>query len=130
MSKHTVAIIKPDAVKNRNVGEIIQTIEKNKFDIVFIREIKMSVKAASEFYKEHKDKDFYKDLVKFMSSGVVFVLILEKKNAIVEWRRVMLDIRKKFTGKKLYENAVHGSDSEDSFIREVEFLYKNTRSSK
>ena len=82
MQNKTFAIIKPDAIKNKHMGKIIDMIIKNKFDILNARLIKMSKDQAEDFYAIHKERPFYNDLVSFMSSGQSMVMSLKKENAV------------------------------------------------
>ncbi|HAR36999.1 MAG TPA: nucleoside-diphosphate kinase, partial [Acidobacteria bacterium] len=89
MVERTLAIIKPDAVKKRVVGRIIQRIEDEGFEILGLKMLHLTKEEAQKFYYVHKDKPFYESLTDFMSSGRVVVLLLEKENAIKHWREVM-----------------------------------------
>ena len=134
MSKRTFAIIKPDAVKNNYVGKIYNHILEKKFKVLSAKLIKMSKFQAEQFYLVHKDRPFYEELTSFMSSGKCMVLALEKENAVESWRNVIgatnPEEAKDGTIRKLYasslgENAVHGSDSTENAIKEIEFFFKN-----
>ncbi len=130
--ERTLGIIKPDAVKKGVVGEIISTIEKEGFNIVAIKKIHLKEIEAKKFYEVHKDKPFYSPLVKFMTSGPSYVMVLEKEDAIKEWRRVMGvtdpqkasqgTLRRKY-GSSVRENAVHGSDSPENAEKEISFFF-------
>ncbi|HQM75467.1 MAG TPA: nucleoside-diphosphate kinase, partial [Candidatus Saccharicenans sp.] len=89
MSEKTLAIIKPDAVKKRVIGRIIQRIEDEGFNILGLKMVKLSQEEAKKFYAVHKDKPFYDSLTEFMSSGPIVVLLLEGEQAIKHWREVM-----------------------------------------
>lgn len=126
------AIIKPDAIANKYSGEIIRIIELNNFDIIGMKKISLTKKQAQDFYCEHKDKPFFKDLVQYMTSGPIIVLALEKHNAIKDWRDLMgstnpeqssIGTLRKMFGESLTKNAVHGSDSEKSAQRELKFFF-------
>ena len=133
----TLAIIKPDAVERRITGKIILEIEDFGFHIVDMKMAYLNKNYAGWFYDEHKGKPFFGRLVDFMSSGACVFLVLEKKNAIGDWRKAMgptsIDdaqydphsIRGKFglLAKPLHENVVHGSDSPEAAFRELTFFY-------
>lgn len=130
--ERTFAIIKPDAVAAGNVGNIIAMIEKNGFRIVAMRRLHMSRKEAEGFYAVHRERDFYGDLVRFMTEGPCVVMVLEAENAIVRWREVMglTDPAKAGPGtiRRLYgtnieRNAVHGSDAPQTAAVEVGFFF-------
>ena len=131
--EQTLAIIKPDAVKNKNMGSILSKIEKNDFTIIQAFMIQLTKEEAGDFYHAHKDKPFFDDLTNFMSSGQVMIMILEKENAVVEWRNLMgaTDPAKAEAGtiradfaKSIDENSVHGSDSIDSAVEEITFFFE------
>lgn len=128
----TFAIIKPDAVRHGYTGEIIKLIELNKFDIVGMHKIKLNRHQASRFYREHKDKLFFNSLVNYMISGPIVVMALKKENAIKYWRDLMgatnpekasVGSLRAMFGSSLTENAVHGSDSQKSAQRELQFFF-------
>jgi nucleoside-diphosphate kinase len=128
----TFTMIKPRAVENYSAGKIISMIIENGFRISAMKLIKLTLQTASAFYSEHKGKPFYEPLVEFMSSGPIIVAILEKENAVEDYRRLIGptdpsqapegSIRKMF-GKSVRENAVHGSDSDASAERESSFFF-------
>ncbi len=128
----TFAIIKPDAVSKGYTGEIISRIEENGFKISAMKKIKMDKKTAESFYAVHKEKSFFEALTTFMSSGPVVVMILEKDNAIADWRKLMGatnpedaeegTLRKDF-GKNIDNNAVHGSDALETAEIETRFFF-------
>jgi nucleoside-diphosphate kinase len=128
----TCGIIKPDAIKNKSAGKIIEMIERNNFEIKNIKMIKFTKKNAELFYKIHEDKKFYESLCNFMSSGPSIIMLIYKKNAIEDFRKLIgstnpstaLDetIRKKF-GTSIEENAIHGSDSEKNSNEEYKILF-------
>ncbi|NPV83011.1 MAG: nucleoside-diphosphate kinase [Candidatus Aminicenantes bacterium] len=132
MSEKTLAIIKPDAVKKRVVGKIIQRIEDEGFEILGLKMLRLSKDEARKFYYVHKDKPFYESLTDFMSSGPVVVLLLEKENAIKHWREVMGatdpaqakpgTLRRQF-GFSVERNAVHGSDAAETAEYEIGFFF-------
>lgn len=132
MSEKTLAIIKPDAVRKKVVGKIIQKIEDEGFEILGLKMVHLTKEEAQKFYYVHKDKPFYESLTDFMSSGRVVVLLLEKENAIKHWREVMGATdpaqAKPGTLRRLYgfsveRNAVHGSDSPQTAEFEIGFFF-------
>ncbi|MGB9906191.1 MAG: nucleoside-diphosphate kinase [Candidatus Saccharicenans sp.] len=132
MVERTLAIIKPDAVKKRVVGRIIQRIEDEGFEILGLKMLHLTKEDARKFYYVHQDKPFYESLTDFMSSGRVVVLLLEKDNAIKHWREVMGATdpaqAKPGTLRRLYgfsveRNAVHGSDSPQTAEFEIAFFF-------
>ena len=134
-SNLTFAIIKPDAIKNKYTGLIINHIIKSNFEIFGAKLLKMTLKQAEGFYEIHKDRPFYRELTEFMSSGKCMVLALSKKNAVEEWRKTIgstnPDEADQSTIRKLYatsigENAVHGSDSDENAIKEIGFFFTNS----
>lgn len=128
----TLAIIKPDAVAKGYTGKIIDRIETAGFKIVAMKKIHMTKKVAEGFYAVHKDKPFFDDLTTFMSSGPCVVMILEKENAILDWRKLMGatnpanaeegTLRKEF-GTNIDNNAVHGSDSVETAAQETRYFF-------
>ena len=135
MNNITFAIIKPDAVKNDYTGLIYDRIIKAGFKIIGAKLKKMTKNEANEFYSIHSDKPFYNELTDFMSSGQSMVLALMKENAVEEWRKTIGatnpedaeegSIRKDFAI-SLSENAVHGSDSNENAIKEINFFFSGT----
>ena len=135
MNNITFAIIKPDAVKNNYTGLIYDRILKAGFKIIGAKLKKITKNEANEFYSIHSDKPFYNELTDFMSSGHSMVLALSKENAVEEWRKtigatnpeeaVEGTIRKDFAT-SLSENAVHGSDSDENALKEINFFFSGT----
>ena len=133
-NQKTLSIIKPDAVKAGNVDEINLVIENSGLKILEKKELKLSKEEAQQFYAVHSDKPFYKELCEFMPSGPIIVQMLEGENAIELYRKVMgatnpeeaeeNTIRKKFAT-SIQENAVHGSDSVDNALKEINFFFKD-----
>ena len=132
--EQTLAIIKPDVMKVDRAFEILHIITQNGFKIVYCEKKQLTYSEAEEFYAEHKGRPFLPELVDFMISGPVVVMILEKENAILGWRNLMgatdpalaeaNTIRKLFgTNKGL--NATHGSDSATSAAREIAFFLQS-----
>lgn len=128
----TFAIIKPDAVAAKNSGKIIDIIEANGFDIVAIKKLTISKYQAEAFYEVHKDKSFYKELIDYITSGPVIIMVLSKENSVIGWRNLMGTtdplkaeqgtIRKMF-GTSIGSNAVHGSDSLENAKREIGLFF-------
>lgn len=131
--EQTLSIIKPDAVAGNHIGEIISRFEKAGLTISAIRMEKLTKDQAAKFYAVHKGRAFFPDLVSFMSSGPVVVMVLEGDNAIARNREIMGatdpakaakgTIRKDFAG-SLTKNAVHGSDSPEAAKEEIAFFFK------
>lgn len=130
--ERTLCIIKPDAAKSANVGNIIAHIQKEGFTILAMKMTRLSERSAGAFYEVHKERPFYGELVNFMSSNACIPIALERENAIAEWRRVIgsTDPAEAADGtiRKLYatskgENAVHGSDSVENGQREIAFFF-------
>ena len=132
--EETLSIIKPDAVE-RNLEEKIKSIFiKNNFQITRQKKVKLEKKEAELFYKVHETKPFYNELCNYLSSGPIVVMILTKKNAILENRKLMGatdplkaevgTIRKEF-GISIDKNSVHGSDSPENAKTEIDFFFKN-----
>ena len=134
MIERTLSIIKPDAVKAGNSGLIIARLEKEGFKIVAQKRIKLSRKQVQLFYREHIQKPFFKDLTDYMVSGPIIAQVLEKENAVVDYRTLIGatdsreadegTIRREF-GKDKTENAVHGSDNIESANREIHFFFSD-----
>jgi nucleoside-diphosphate kinase len=130
--ERTLCIIKPDAVKKKVQGHIIQKILDAGFQILGMKMLHLSEAQAKAFYAVHKERPFYKDLVEFMTSGPVITIALKKENAIADYRKLIgaTDPAKADEGtvRKLYatnvqENAVHGSDSIENGKIEVAFFF-------
>ncbi len=130
--QYTLAIIKPNAVANNHIGAILDRLESKGLKIKALEMIQLTPAQAQEFYKEHHERPFYPDLVKFMTSGPVVVLVLEGKDAVTKNREIMgaTDPKKAAAGtiradfaKSLTENAIHGSDSPESARREILFFF-------
>ncbi|HEY4061448.1 MAG TPA: nucleoside-diphosphate kinase [Puia sp.] len=132
MSNRTFTMIKPDAFSKGHTGAIIDKILKNGFRIVALKAMHLSKEKAGEFYAVHKARPFYGELVDFMSSGPIIAAILEKDNAVADFRKLIgaTDPAKADEGtiRKLFaasvgENAVHGSDSDDNAKIEGDFFF-------
>jgi len=130
MVERTFALIKPDAVKAKNIGKIIDMIEQNGFEIVKMHKIHMSEDQAKAFYAVHKEKPFFQEMIDFVISGPVIAMMLEKENAITDWRDLMGalkdpkegTIRKSF-GTDIMLNAVHGSDAPETAKTELALFF-------
>lgn len=131
-AEQTLSIIKPDAVKARHIGDIISRFEKNGLDITQMKMVRLSKDQAEQFYAEHKSRPFYPNLVEYMTSGPVVVMVLDGNNAINKNRILMgaTDPKKAAAGTlrndfgtSIEHNAVHGSDSTESAEREITFFF-------
>ena len=132
MAQRTFSIIKPDAVRKDFTGAILAEIEKAGFQIVAIKKQSISKEQAKGFYAVHAGKPFFEGLCEFMSSGPLVLMVLEKENAIADWRKLMGatnpaiaeegTLRKKFAG-SMSENAVHGSDGEETAAFEIGYWF-------
>ena len=132
MGNRTFTIIKPDSVGKGNFGKIIARIESKGFKVLAVKKIALSEKQAQAFYAVHRERPFYGDLVRYMTSGAVYVAALEKENAVPELRTLMGPtdpkkadagtIRKEF-GESIERNAIHGSDSDDNAKNEIAFFF-------
>ena len=130
--ERTLSIIKPDAVSKNVIGKIISRFEENNLYLVAGKLVHLSDEMASGFYAEHEGKPFFNDLKKFMTSGPVFVQVLEGENAVQKNRDLMGStnpkeaapgtIRADFAN-SIDANAVHGSDSVESAKREIEYFF-------
>ena len=132
MAQRTFSIIKPDAVRSGYTGAILAEIEKAGFKIVSIRKQSISREQAKGFYHVHAQRPFFEGLCEFMSSGSLLLMVLEKENAIADLRKLMGatnpanadegTIRKKFAS-SIQENAIHGSDAEDTATFEIGYWF-------
>lgn len=130
--ERTFGIVKPDAVGKSSIGGVIDTIEKGGLKLVGLRLLRLSESQARAFYAVHKDRPFYNDLVKFMTSGPAVVMAIEGENAIARYREIMGPtdskkapagtIRNKY-GTDIERNAVHGSDGPDTARAELAFFF-------
>ena len=129
----TLSIVKPDAVKDNHIGEILSRFEKAGLKVIAARMAHLSVEEAKAFYAVHAQRPFYNDLVTFMTEGPVLITVLEGENAVLKNRQIMGatnpkdaeagTIRKDFA-ESIDRNAVHGSDSEDNAKIEISFFFK------
>ena len=132
MAQRTFSIIKPDAVRKGFTGGILAEIYKAGFQIVGIKRATISKAQAQGFYYIHKERPFFDGLTSFMSSGPIVLMVLEKDNAIADLRKLMGatnpanaeegTIRKKFAA-SIEENAIHGSDAEDTAAFEIGYWF-------
>jgi nucleoside-diphosphate kinase len=134
MKQRTLAILKPDTVARRNCGAVIARLEQEGFEFKGARMVRLPKEQAEAFYAVHKDKPFYRPLVEFMTSGPVWVLAVEREDAIEYLRRVMGatdstkaapgTIRQQF-GTNIERNAIHGSDSPENARTELSFFFSS-----
>lgn len=131
--EQTLSIIKPDALGKNHIGQILSRFEKAGLTIVAAKMLHLTQEQAEQFYAVHKERPFYKDLVDFMTTGPVFVSVLEGENAVLSHRDIMgaTDPKKAAPGTvradfatSIDENAVHGSDSADNAKVEISFFFK------
>jgi len=134
MSNRTFTMIKPDAVKAGNIGNILQMMNAAGFRIIAMKYTHLTMETAGKFYEVHKERPFYGELCEFMSSGPIVAAILEKDNAVADFRALIGatnpanaeegTIRKKYAA-SVGENAVHGSDSDENAAIEGNFFFSN-----
>ena len=131
--QQTLSIIKPDAVGKNHIGEIISRFEKARLTVVAGRLVHLTKTQAEAFYAVHKERPFFNDLVSFMITGPAFVMVLEGDNAITKNRDLMgaTDPKKAAPGTiradfaaSIDENAVHGSDAQETAAKEIAFFFK------
>ena len=134
MIERTLAIIKPDAVKKRIMGKILDRIEEEGFEIVEMKMVRLTKDGARGFYAVHKGKPFFEGLTDFMSSGGIVVMALEREDAIAHWRQVMgetdpsraqVGTLRRTYGFSIERNAVHGSDTPQTAETEIGYFFKN-----
>lgn len=131
-TNRTFTMIKPEAVENGHTGAILDKISKSGFKIIALKKTQLSAELAGVFYEVHKERPFYGELVSYMSSGPIIAAILEKDNAVLDFRTLIGatdpseaadgTIRKAFAESKA-KNAVHGSDSDDNAEIEGDFFF-------
>jgi nucleoside-diphosphate kinase len=133
-TNRTFTMIKPDAVKNNHIGAILQKINEAGFRIVAMKYLHLSAETAGLFYDVHRERGFFGDLVSFMSSGPIVAAILEKENAVADFRELIgaTDPSKAAPGtirnlfaKSIDANAVHGSDSDENAAIEGNFFFSS-----
>lgn len=127
-------MIKPEAVADKHTGAILQMITQAGFAIRALKMTRLSKELAGKFYEVHKERPFYAELVEYMASGPVVAAILEKENAVEDFRRLIGStdpaeaaegtIRKKFARSKA-QNAIHGSDSDENAEKECSFFFSS-----
>ena len=132
--QQTLSIIKPDAVSKGVIGKIVDRFESNGLRIAAIKKIQLDDAKAGGFYAEHKERPFFGDLVSFMTSGPVVVMVLEGEDAIITNRNLMGATNPKEAEKgtiradfaeSIDANAVHGSDSAESAAREIKYFFSD-----
>lgn len=130
--KRTFTMIKPDAVADGNMGGILSMIEKAGFKVIAMKYTQLSQAQAGKFYEVHKERPFYGELVDYMSSGPIVAAILEKDNAVEDFRILIGATNpaeaaegtiRKLYAKSIGENAVHGSDSDENAAIEGNFYF-------
>ncbi|NPA28841.1 MAG: nucleoside-diphosphate kinase [Epsilonproteobacteria bacterium] len=130
--EQTLSIIKPDAVQKGVIGKIIDRFESNGLRIAAMKKVQLSTEDAGEFYAVHKERPFFGELVEFMTSGPVVVMVLEGENAVAKNRELMgaTDPKEAAPGtiradfaESIDANAVHGSDSLENAAKEIAFFF-------
>jgi len=130
--ERTLAILKPDCVRKDLIGAVVKQIQENEFKIVSLKMVRLSKEGAEGFYEVHRDRPFFQDLTVFMSSGACVPMVLEKENAVSDFRRLIgaTDPAEAEHGtvRKLYadskgENIVHGSDSPENAEIEIAYFF-------
>lgn len=125
-------MIKPDAVADGNIGNILAMIEKAGFKIVAMKYTRLSAELAGKFYEVHSERPFYGELCEYMSSGPIVAAVLEKSNAVEDFRKLIGATNpanaedgtiRKLYAKSIGENAVHGSDSDENAAIEANFYF-------
>ena len=135
MGNRTFTMVKPEAVQEGNTGAILKMIEENGFRIVALKKVQLNIERAGIFYEVHKERSFYRELVEYMSSGPIVAAILEKENAVADFRALIGatnpteadegTIRKLFAESKS-KNAIHGSDSDENAQIESDFHFSSS----
>jgi len=130
--ERTLSIIKPDGVQKRLIGEIVKRFEHHVFEIKAMKMLHISKKEAEGFYAVHRERPFFESLTKFMSSGPIVVMVLERENAIQKNREIMGatdpanadegTIRREFAG-NVEQNIVHGSDAPETARTEIAYFF-------
>jgi nucleoside-diphosphate kinase len=131
--QQTLSILKPDSIRKNKIGEIIALLESQNLKVAAAKMVHLTEHEASAFYSVHKERPFFGELVAFMCSGPILVMVLEGDDAIVKNREIMGDtdpkkakphtIRAKF-GDGIESNAIHGSDSAETAKTEIAFFFK------
>jgi nucleoside-diphosphate kinase len=131
--ERTLAIIKPDSVRKNKIGKILSRFEDNQLKIVAAKMVQLTTQEAQRFYEIHQARPFFNDLVRFMISGPVLIVVLEGDNAVLKNRDLMgaTDPKKAAPGTiradfadSIDENAIHGSDSLENAQQEIAFFFK------
>ncbi|MES2389659.1 MAG: nucleoside-diphosphate kinase [Bacteroidota bacterium] len=131
-TNRTFAIVKPDATESAYTGAILKQIQDAGFRIVAMKQTKLTADEAGKFYEVHKERGFYADLCKYMSSGIIVPLILEKENAVADFRKLIGATNpanaeegtiRKLYAKSIEANAVHGSDSDENAAIEGSYFF-------
>ena len=132
MANRTFTIIKPDSVRKGNFGKIISRLEAEGFRVLGLKKVALSQRQAEGFYAVHRERPFYPDLVRYMTSGPVYVAALQRDNAVAHLRQVMGatdpkkadkgTIREQY-GESIEQNAIHGSDSDENAKIEIAFFF-------
>lgn len=134
-TERTLCIIKPDAVQKRNAGSILQHALEEGFNVLAMRQQRLSLREAEGFYAVHRERPFFKDLCEFMTRGPVVLIALERENAVAHWRKVIgatdpakadAGTIRKLYGSSLGENAVHGSDSVENGRIECSYYFQGS----
>jgi len=135
MGNRTFTMVKPEAVQEGNTGAILKMIEENGFRIVALKKVQLNIERAGIFYEVHKERSFYGELVEYMSSGPIVAAILEKENAVTDFRALIGatdpteadegTVRKLFAESKS-KNAIHGSDSDENAQIESDFHFSSS----
>jgi len=132
MANRTLTIIKPDSVRKNNFGKILSRLESEGFKVLGIKKVALSQKQAEGFYAVHRERPFFKDLVKYMTSGPVLVQVLEGENAIAKNREIMgaTDPKKAAPGTIRHDlgtsignNCTHGSDAPETAAFEIGYFF-------
>lgn len=132
LNNRTLAILKPDCVRKNIVGEVISKITSAGFKILAMKMVKLNNETAGGFYEIHKGKPFYNDLLKFMTSGPCIPMVLEKENAVEDFRKLIGATNpgnaEEGTIRKLYadnieQNITHGSDSNENAAKEISHFF-------
>jgi nucleoside-diphosphate kinase len=133
--ERTLSIVKPDGVARNLIGEVYRRFESQGLRIVAARMLRLSQPQAELFYEVHRERPFYKDLVRYMTSGPVVAQVLEGDNAVARNREIMgaTDPKKAASGtiradlaQSIEQNVVHGSDATDTALREIAFFFSTT----
>ena len=135
MSNKTFTMIKPEAVAAGNIGAITKMIEEAGFRVEAMKKTQLSQERAGEFYAVHKERPFYGSLCAYMSSGPIVAMVLEKSNAVADFRKLIGATNpanaedgtiRKLYAKSIEQNAVHGSDSDENASIEAGFFFAQT----